>query len=258
MRWSTPLTLLGLFALTVSGNQLGASRDKDRDRDGLSDRLELQLAMQWLPVIHQYSLEGQVDACAEPTPRPVLVRVRPRVERGVRDAGHLALTYVLLYSRDCGGLGHDGDAEPFSVFLSRDPRTGEWHGMGAVAVAHQGTAFEQRSFGSGTAIWVSRNKHGNFATFDACGEQDGDICARSGVPPSAYTWLNVGEPDAPLSDEAGDVIAMFKGYSIWHHEAFFDAGDLTRLFFIDQPVRLTPDFDWPAEFSPLFRKDESR
>jgi hypothetical protein len=182
----------------------------DRDGDGLDDRVEARLARKYLPTLHEFadaSNAGGRDACPWPTTRPILYRARPRLSNRQVDLENVAITYVLLYAEDCGALGHAGDDEAFTVFLHRGPG-GVWQIGGAEAVAHRGTPVERRSIGSGQAIWISRNKHSPYATFEACGVDDWivDVCAKDGPSPPGYMLLNVGEPSAPLSNDAGDVL----------------------------------------------------
>jgi hypothetical protein len=217
----------------------------DRDQDGLDDALELRLATTFLPTIHEFQDERERDACPEPTPRPIVFRVRPRVSDAGRDPLHVAITYVLLYSADCGALGHRGDNEAFTLAL--EERAGAWQRTAAVAVAHQATEAEVLSSGSGGDIWVSRDKHANFASFIACGEADVvmEECSEHGPRPASFCWLNAGEPWAPLSNDLGDfggtVGRLFRGQRVWNHGAFFEAGDITTQLFLTRPLlaRLT-------------------
>jgi hypothetical protein len=246
-----------------------SDRSQDRDRDGLDDRLEASLAATHLPRIHEFAGGTDQDDCLQPRPRPVLYRARPRSVKGDVDRDTVAITYVLLYLEDCGPLDHEGDNEAFTVFLRHDRSPDRWRTVAALAIAHQATSAEQRSIGSGRDIWVSRNKHANYATFEACGDNDlsADVCAENGPAPSGYTLLNVGEPRAPLSDDVGDVMLeagvppaatrpddersrayrLFRGHRIWNHERFLNAGDITAQLFVGMSVSVAPDLRWEAE-----------
>jgi hypothetical protein len=203
--------LIGALVLAggVAGCHAGSLEPiQDRDHDGLDDRLEAFLAVTYLPTIHEFASGDAKDECAFPVPRPILYRARPRVWHHRVDLDDVAITYVLLYAEDCGPLGHTGDNEAFTLFLHRDRGPNRWRAVGASATAHQGTAAERLSVGAGLAIWLSRNKHSAYATFEACGVDDWivDVCAEAGPSPPAYTFLNVGEPLAPLSNDVGDVM----------------------------------------------------
>jgi hypothetical protein len=221
----------------------------DRDRDGLDDRVESKLAHDHLPSIHEYMEDGEQDECLWPRPRPILYRARPLKAGDRVDLHSVAITYVLLYDEDCGPLGHKGDDEAFTVFVREMDGLLGWRTVGAIAMAHRGTTAELRSTGAGRDIWVSRNKHANFATFDACEESGLEVCAKSGPPPSSISWLNVGEPGAPLSNDVGEIApgSGFRGLQIWNHGPFLEAGDLTAQFYVPWTVRLAPGFEWPAE-----------
>ena len=242
MRLTGRMLPVGMLAGVMT--LVGGCDSDDRDRDGLSDRLEQRLAVESMPAIHQFAEDGQVDRCPEPVPRPVLFRARPRRTESSVDLEHVVITYVLLYSRDCGALGHEGDAEPFSVFLARDGATARWQVISAQAVAHRGTPFEQVTSGSGRDIWVSRDKHANFAAFDGCGERDADVCSRSGPSAPVAAWLNVGEPGARLSDDLGDVAAVFAGREIWGGQRFGGAGTITENLFLTRSTETPPGVNW--------------
>jgi hypothetical protein len=231
----------------------------DRDRDGLDDRLEASLATTHLPSIHEFVVGNERDQCLDPQPRPVLYRVRPRETSAGVDRDLVAITYVLLYAEDCGALGHPGDNETFTVFVRRDRASGRWDTAGALAISHYGTAAEQRSVGPGRDIWVSRNKHVNYAAFDACAENGASgECALAGPPPPSYAFLNVGEPLAPLSNDVGDVSPMFRGHRIWDHAIFLEAGDLTAQLFLDRNASALPDLGWEPESEMPIRRDDHR
>ena len=226
----------------------------DRDRDGLDDRLEAQLANAHLPIIHEFADGAEEDNCLEPRARPILYRARPRVVADGLDRNEVAITYVLLYAADCGGFGHPFDHEPFTVFLRRIGDT--WQTVAALAVAHQGELNEQRSAGAGREIWVSRNKHANFATFDACGDNDLslDVCAADGPQPRGHTLLNAGEPWARLTNDLGDAHQLFRGRRIWDHSPPGGGGNLTAQLFITVTRSEIPAFEWGPEQERMPRR----
>lgn len=252
VRWWLAIATVVLAMTGASCRHAAVAVDdgrQDGDRDGLDDGLEASLAITHMPALHEFASDGDLDRCPQPRPRPVLYRARPRPTIAGVDRDAVAITYVLLYAEDCGALGHAGDHEAFTIFLHRDPD--RWRAVAALAIAHQGTSAEQRSIGPGSEIWVSRNKHANFAVFAACGDSDlaGDVCAEAGPAPSAFAYLNVGEPWAPLSNDVGDVNELFRGHRIWNHERFLDAGDLTAQLFLGTPVSVPPVVEWEAEGS---------
>ncbi len=229
-------------------NSAAPAKAGDRDRDGLDDRLELQLATRHLPALHQYAADGERDQCLAPDPRPILFRARPARIAPPREV--VGITYVLLYAEDCGGLGHRGDSEAFTLFLARDAGQ-DWRPVGAIAVAHQGTEAERLSVGDGHGIWISRNKHANYATLEACADNDlaNDMCAADGPGPRVRL-LNVGEPAAPLARDAGEVWNRARGVRIWDHGQLFEGGDLTRQLFLPDAFLVATDVTWPDEAEP--------
>jgi hypothetical protein len=123
----------------------------------------------------------------------------------------IELHFYHLWSRDCGRLGHDLDAEHLSAIVFAPavsaPRA-QWVAEAWYAAAHQGSACDASSgalastlgdIGSGPHVFVSRGKHASY--FDrgqckwACG---GDVCGEAGVLRPAAV-VNIGERDAPLN-----------------------------------------------------------
>jgi len=243
------LGVVGAVGVVMFEYSRGSNAVIDRDRDGLDDRLEEALAKARFPAIHEYGeAEGLREECGDPLPRPVLFRARPRVVNRAVDPAYVAITYVLLYMEDCGFAGHRGDNEAFTVFLHR-AGNGEWQTVSGSAIAHQGTSVERRTIGNGQAMWVTRNKHSNYASFDACDDRDPllDLCAKEGPSPKGIIFLNVGEPGAPLSNDVGDLFAAFRGQPIWNHQPFMEAGDITAQLFITPSTYPVPSglaWDW--------------
>jgi hypothetical protein len=210
-RW---LPLIGIGAFLAGG--VVAARltsgpphaTQDLDRDGLADDLEAYLAVTFFPTIHEFAGPEGNDECPLPLTRPVLYRARPRVVKHRVDSDYVAITYVLLYAEDCGALGHVGDDEAFTIFLHHDRIPDRWRTIAASASAHQDSRSERDSVGAGRAIWVSKNKHSSYATFEACDDSGvpGEVCTEDGPSPRSYAFLNVGEPWAHLSNDVGDVM----------------------------------------------------
>ena len=245
-------SLLASFLAALLGS---ACAGRDSDRDGLDDRLEARLARAHFPTLHEYVDGSERDECPQPKQRPVIYRARPRLVNGVPDLSTVAITYILLYEEDCGPLGHAGDSEAFTVFVQRGQAGDSWRTVGAIAIAHQGSVAEKVSVGAGSDIWISRNKHANFATFAACGDSDipGDICAEQGPSPDLQALLNAGEPSAPMSNDVGDAYQLFRGRGIWDHKPFLGAGSLTAQLVLDR--QLTAPLRWEAERGSS-RKDD--
>jgi hypothetical protein len=113
----------GLWA----GSDEEASSD-DLDGDGIPQARELELASAFFPTIWMDVEErcpgpgGSVVRPGTPSTGRLVFRVRPHPN----DASRIAISYALLYARDCGdGLvpfdDHHGDVEPFAITLEPNP-----------------------------------------------------------------------------------------------------------------------------------------
>ena len=140
--------------------------DGDNDHDGILDSLEYDLAVANFPAIHYSNSEG----CDGPRPRLVLFRARHPRFGGVPYTDYIAITYVLLYDRDCGRFEfHDGDDESLMVFLKWNGSA--WTYQSTSATAHWGAGSfncEKWTASYGRDIWVGNNKHGMYAQFGEC------------------------------------------------------------------------------------------
>ena len=126
----------------------------------------------------------------------------------------LAITYIVLYGRDCGPLnGHVGDNEGFAVTVDLDARPGPPATVGLVAAAHRHTICESISTcvtapgtsgcGDGGAqirLFASRDKHATYLDRETCARNCFDDCADGPVDPAPFL-LDVGQPDAPLATD---------------------------------------------------------
>jgi hypothetical protein len=206
---------LAAVALTVTP----AFAMDDGDGDGLDDALEDTVASHFFPYV--WFDGGEDSGCTDPAtdtnPGTAVARVRPHPG----DSSKIAVSYAILFRRDCGdwfGGGHNGDVEPFTLTLA--PNADCRHGFGAFALkttAHTGTAFEhsdQRMLGNAcdwgrlaggspqeARIYSAENKHGNYASLDSCedGAAGNDHCSESFT--REYTVVNVGEDHARRVDD---------------------------------------------------------
>jgi len=137
------LLLLGVLVALVVPLAPAQAFD-DSDGDGLDDGLEDVLASRYFPWVWFDS--GENYGCTEPAtswnPGTAVARVRPHPG----DPAKIAISYAILYRRDCGdwyGGSHNGDVEPFSMTLA--PNGGCPYGYGAYSLkttGHTGTWFE--------------------------------------------------------------------------------------------------------------------
>jgi hypothetical protein len=220
------LALLSVIIL-VTFLQRRAGADGDADGDGIDDALEAQLAEQFFPTLH-YSWG---EMCASPDPIRVLFRVHNLVYNGVPNTDRIAIDYVILYSEDCGAEGHSGDNEAFQVLVVKNGDN--WYFSNIAAVAHQDTANETSSLGWSDVLWVSENKHGNYASLSSCGDGvwNFDDCEENG-PGRSHILYNVGEPDAHLLNNLGDINSNWDGEHVWDDGQFLDAGYIRNQLFI--------------------------
>lgn len=204
-----------VFLLTVALAPPAAADDGD----GLDDALEDAVAAHFFPWVWFDSGEdgGCTDPATDTNPGTAVARVRPHPA----DPSKIAITYTILYRRDCGdwwGGGHNGDVEPFTLTLA--PNAACTYGYGAFAlktIAHEGTTFEhvdQRRLGNTcdwgrlaggspqvARIYSAENKHGNYADVGTCedGALGNDHCSESFT--REYTVVNAGEDGARRVDE---------------------------------------------------------
>jgi hypothetical protein len=192
---------------------------QDLDRDGISDRLEQALLDRFTPTL--LLARGECDV-APASFVPFLKEPRLSAKDGTLygqafsvdsndGAARIELHYFHLWSRDCGRLGHDLDAEHVSAIVSaprRDAPASSWIAEAWYAAAHEGSACDASSGAqarviaaeaNGPRVFISKGKHASY--FDrgqckwGCG---GDECGedRTIVP---RTVINIGERNAPLS-----------------------------------------------------------
>jgi hypothetical protein len=209
---------MAVLALLLALAQPAAAAG-DGDGDGVDDGLEDAVAAHFFPWVWFDS--GEDGGCTDPAtggnPGTAVARVRPHPA----DPAKLAVTYTILYRRDCGdwwGGGHNGDVEPFTLTLA--PNDGCQYGYGAFAlktIGHTGTTFEhvdQRWLGNTcdwgrlaggspqvARIYSAENKHANYASTDTCedGALGNDHCSESFT--REYTVVNAGEDNARRVDE---------------------------------------------------------
>jgi len=214
----------------------------DVDGDGLDDALEDALASQFFPYVWFDS--GENSGCTDPAtatnPGTAVARVRPHPG----DPAKIAVSYAILYRRDCGdwyGSSHNGDVEPFSMTLA--PNGGCPYGYGAFSLkttGHTGTWFEhsdQRWLGNSCTwgrlaggspsvakIYSAENKHANYAFLSTCedGAAGNDHCSESFT--RNYNVANAGEDNARRFDELSAY--QFPGEYAWSAVLF--SGSLSR------------------------------
>jgi hypothetical protein len=228
--------------VALAGPVTPAGALTDGDGDGLDDGLEDAVAAWFFPWVWFDS--GENSGCTDPAtgtnPGTAVARVRPHPA----EPNKIAVSYAILYRRDCGdwfGGSHHGDVEPFALTLAINPACP--HGYGAFALkttGHTGTAFEhsdQRWLGNAcdwgrlaggspfvAKIYSAENKHANYAFLSTCedGALGNDHCSESFT--RDYTVFNAGEDHARRFDELS--AHQFPGEYAWTAVPF--SGSLSR------------------------------
>jgi len=199
---------------------------QDLDRDGLFDRLEQSLLDRFAP-----TLLLALDECDSAPASFVPYRSDPFVrakdgtlygqafaitpQRSSTTLGNdgrarIELHFYHLWSRDCGRLGHDLDAEHVSAIVSAsrlDAPAASWIAEAWYAAAHEGSACDASSGAqarvihaeaNGPRVFVSKGKHASYFDRGQCKWGCGDQCGegRTIIPTRV---INIGERDAPLN-----------------------------------------------------------
>src|SRR6478752_934804 len=177
----------------------GAAAKVDRDRDGLSDQLEQALLDRFAPTL--LLARGECDV-APASFEPFVSQPRVKAKDGtlygqafpLPTAGgrvQVELHYFHLWSRDCGRLGHDLDAEHVSAIVSAsrpDAPPSMWIAEAWYAAAHEGSACDASSGAqarvlgaeaNGPRVFVSKGKHASYLDRGQCkwgcgGDECGD------------------------------------------------------------------------------------
>ena len=221
------------LALAIS-NSPRVRADADGDYDGIDDGLEAQLAASFFPTIYYQNS----DNCIGPDdPRPVLFRARHPSVNGVLHPEYMLINYVLLYSADCGFNGHQGDNEPFEIFL-------KWNGSGwqfesISATAHWDDTCETWTSSGTPNLWVGGDKHGTYASSGACGCFGGDSCSGP-LETLSHALYNVGEPDHHLINYLGNLAPGWVNQQVWDDDQFLEAGRIRDQLYNDRFFNATP------------------
>jgi hypothetical protein len=191
---------------------------QDLDRDGVSDLLEQGLLDRFTPTL--LLANGECDGApasfvsfrSDP-----LVRAKDSTVYGQAFAlpssegrARIELHYFHLWSRDCGRLGHDLDAEHVSAIVSAsrlNAPPSSWIAEVWYAAAHEGSACDASSGAqarlikaeaNGPRIFISKGKHASYFDRGQCKWGCGDECSegRTVIPARV---INIGERDAPLN-----------------------------------------------------------
>lgn len=203
-----------LFFIVLNSSVLLAQTLNDQDADGIPDELEQRLLEKFVPTL--ILSKGECDGLpAEFVPHqaePVAVAKNgtlygraSRFQWNGASAVFIELHYYHLWTRDCGSLPHDLDAEHVSAIVSAHSlgaQVNEWQAIYWYAAAHEDTLcdFSQAMHAAaleakdhGPKIWVSRGKHASFLKKELCARGcGGDSCEPDQIL-SPGKVINLGE-----------------------------------------------------------------
>jgi len=235
------------------------SSTDDLDGDGMPQNREMELARAFFPTIwydrgEDNTWPGYNGQYGPHAPGRLVFRVRPHPLN--RD--YLAITYVLLYTRDGGELlpigcppappfvpvPHAGDVEPFGITLAPNPACELGYGIVTIRTwAHEDSPYYTVSTdflysrctfgfsidptGRNDIVLASENKHGNYLSDDTC---DKGICGAENCNlhftlgnVNAWVGFNAGEPGSQRHNDLGPL--GFPGEQIWSGKKFCGGGD---------------------------------
>jgi hypothetical protein len=206
-----------LFVICLAAAVPAAAQDLDRD--GLPDQLEQSLLDRFAPTL--LLARGECDgvpASFVPFRSDPFVRAKDGTLYGQAFAippadgrARVELHFYHLWSRDCGRLGHDLDAEHVSTIVSasrQDAPPAMWIAEAWYAAAHEGSACDASSGAqarvlgaeaNGPRVFVSKGKHASYLDRGQCKWGcGGDECGDDTII-AAGSIVNIGEPGAPLN-----------------------------------------------------------
>lgn len=203
-----------------------ASPAPDLDRDGIPDQLEQALLDRFTPTL--LLARGECDgapASFVPFRSEPFVRAKDATLYGQAfplessdgpptslraGRARIELHYFHLWSRDCGWLGHDLDAEHVSAIVSATRLNAPpslWIADVWYAAAHERSACDASSGAqarvinaeaNGPRIFISKGKHASYLDRAQCKWGCGDECGDDlTIIPKRV--INLGERDAPLN-----------------------------------------------------------
>lgn len=218
-----------------------ASPGPDTDRDGLSDRCELELAAAFAPSLRVAAGGCNWDTSVAPA------RLGGEYLFAVESMGadRVRVAYLPAYYRDCGWTGvkcwlplvdcaaHDGDSEAIMLDLVRDADATSWSVEAVFLSAHcfgsgddcrwyRGAELERFRWANGRArgapiVWVADGRQANYPSRSACdgGHSSIDSCDQNDLGyryPIRDERQNIGSRDVPI-DSDGCVTAEALGSS---------------------------------------------
>jgi hypothetical protein len=222
------IVLSGMFGLLLAARVLSAQSTLeeprfhiDTDHDGLSDVLEQQLLIQFLPkfMVGEHDCSG-IPAEFEPDIRAPEARADNGTIYGqvfpVKDATDHAIIaeihYYHLWRKDCGGYGHPLDTEHVAVLVRASDThltAATWKAVYWYAAAHENTVCDVSQIARaatlhaedhGATVWISPGKHASYLNETLCQRGCGADRCENMVPLRTMALINLGEPSHPMND----------------------------------------------------------
>lgn len=193
----------------------------DTDQDGLSDALEQQLLIQFVPRF----MIAENDCSVRPAEfKPGIEIPEVKAENGTiygqafpakeakDDAMAAELHYYHLWRKDCGAHGHALDTEHVAVLIRASDSqvdSAKWKAVYWYAAAHENTVCDVSQIARastlhaedrGATVWISPGKHASYLNGALCRRGCGaDRCERmTELVPARL--INLGEPGLPMND----------------------------------------------------------
>jgi hypothetical protein len=192
----------------------------DSDHDGLSDALEQELLVRFVP---SFQVDPQDCAGRPAFFSPDLIEPVVAIEDGTiyaeatprvlpsANAPLVELRYFHLWRSDCGRLPHALDAEHVSVLIELTPGAEGaegWRALFWYAAAHEDTVCDASQIArastlgaknGGAQVWISRGKHASFLNRELCHRGcGGDDCRRTRAL-AVSRIVNLGEASKPMN-----------------------------------------------------------
>jgi len=246
------LVLAGIVPSRAERSTTGtdASTAIDSDHDGLSDALEQELLIRFLP---SFQLDPQ-DCAGQPAfflpdrRNPVVgsedgtiyAQASPRVLPNAKEP-LVELRYFHLWRSDCGRMAHALDAEHVSVLLGEGSGDAEgaggWRALYWYAAAHEDTVCDASQIARaatldavnrGAQVSISRGKHASFLNKALCQRGCGGDDCEAVQTMAVSRIVNLGEAKWPMNG------ALWTASTEWQLAAKmsrsdFEPGVLARL-----------------------------
>jgi hypothetical protein len=150
---------------------------------------------------------------------------------------------AVLYGQDCGLAGHTADVEGFEFsikYIGTDSAAGwmydlnmqNWAGAEIQTTSHAGTLCEQvetypyksaQNPNGLDTVYASPDKHGNYLTISGCGASIicNPGCGGTQIKKNVKN-INLGEPNAPLVTDLGNIYPAYTGNDPWSTTNFLN------------------------------------